>query len=103
MFGFLMIVVFLSLAKFVLAEFMSFIKFYDIKIILQRDGIKIKKGQYECHIKNDNSQVVYCMVGWLIIWPSGESKNMILLRKGFLNRYCKKVRQYLKQDMDYTQ
>ncbi len=101
LFGCLMIIIFLLLSKTMLVELVSFIKLYGLKFILLKDSLIISKNGQEYCINKKDSKVLYCMMGWLIIWPSGKNNNVLLLRKGFLGGYGRELSLYFKSNMNY--
>ncbi|MCK5602831.1 hypothetical protein KAR91_13200 [Candidatus Pacearchaeota archaeon] len=96
-----MIIVFLWAAKLILSEIVSCIKLSGLKIIMKKDSLIIGKNDQTYNINKEESEVLYCMMGWLIVWPSGEKKNLLLLRKLFLGCHCKELRTYLKSNANY--
>ncbi len=96
-FGLCLTFIFLLLAKSMFADLWACIRLCGLHITLQKAGLIIRKDSQEHIIDREKSKVLYCMTGWLIIWPS----NMILLRKGFLLWHGKTIIPHLKEKMNY--
>ncbi len=98
-FGLCLAFIFLMLAKSMFTDLWACIRLCGIHISLHKGGLTIRKGSQELIIDREESNVLYCMTGWLIIWPS----NMILLRKGFLLWHGKTIIPYFKEKMNYLE
>lgn len=99
-FGSLMSIVFLLLAKSMLVEFLSCIRLCGLRIRLLDDGLRISKNSQEYFIDKENSKILYCMMGWLIVWPL-EADHVLLLRKSVLLWNCKILVPYFRETMNY--
>ncbi|MCK5000666.1 MAG: hypothetical protein KAS23_14080 [Anaerohalosphaera sp.] len=97
----LSIVVFSVLSISMLAEVLSSIKLCGLEFHLQEESLILLKKQEKYNINKEDSKVLYCMMGWLIVWPSGEKINVLLLRKGFLGTQSEKLGLYFKSKMNY--
>lgn len=57
-----------------------FLRFYNLKIEMLRDKLVLRTVTKECEIPmTEDTTVVCCMDGWLIVWPSEKSDGIILL------------------------
>lgn len=103
LFGFFMTTIFLLTAKAVFTDIVFFVRFYGLGVSLLDDKLILSMDNRECQIPiGKDVNVMYCMVGWLIIWPSGDKNKMILLRKGFfLEKSRRELRQYFEINMNY--
>ena len=72
-----------------------------LTIRLRNNCLILDKGEEEYHINREDSQVVYCMAGWLLSWSSDGKKNVLLLRKGFLGKHAKDFSLYSKSCMNF--
>jgi hypothetical protein len=75
----------LFLIKYFFECLISFLRFYDLRIEILRDKLILRTDTKECEIPmTEDTKVVYCMDGWLIVWPSKENHGIILLPRFLL-------------------
>lgn len=95
--------IFLLAAKSGFTELVCFVRFYGLTIKPLDDVLILATDNRECPIPiGENVDVVYCMTGWLIIWPYGDGKDMILLRKSILGKSSRELRDYFREKMNYV-
>jgi hypothetical protein len=95
--------IFLLAAKSGFTDVVCFVRFYGLRIKPLDDALILTMDNRECRIPTGKDvDVIYCMTGWLIIWPYGDAQDMILLRKAFLGKSCRELRQYFEQKMNYV-
>jgi hypothetical protein len=72
-------------AKLFLEKIITFLRFYNLRIEILRDKLVLRTDTKECEIPmTEDTTVVCCMDGWLIVWPSKKSDGIILLPKVLL-------------------
>ena len=92
--GLFLIIVFVLAARSEFIDIVCFVRFCNLTVEPLDDKLILGIDDRECQIPiGKNVDVVYCMMGWLIIWPSGHGNDMILLRKRFLGNSCRQLRQ----------
>ena len=101
--GFSMPIFFLLIAKWGFTNIVFFVRFYCLRVKPLDDEFILSMNNRECRIPVSRGvNVINCMMGWLIIWPSGDKSNIILLRKDFfLGKTYQELRQYFELNMNY--
>jgi hypothetical protein len=63
----------------------TFLRFCNLRIEILRGKLILRTDTKECEIlMTEDTTVVYCMDGWLIVWPSKENHGIILLTRYLL-------------------
>lgn len=101
--GLSLIGIFLWTAKSAFTDFLSFVRFNGLRIRPLDDALilNIDSKEYRIPIGED-VDVIYCMMGWLIIWPSEDTYDMILLRKELFPKSFQVLGEYFKAKMNYV-
>jgi hypothetical protein len=72
-------------AKYFFERIITFLRFYNLRIEILRDKLVLRTDTKECEIPmTEDTNVVFCMEGWLIVWPSKKSNGIILLPRALL-------------------
>jgi hypothetical protein len=73
------------LAKYHFEKIITFLRFHNLRIEILRDKLILRTDTKECEIPmTEDTTVVCCMDGWLIVWPSKKSDGIILLPRALL-------------------
>jgi hypothetical protein len=100
--GLIFAVIFAWAAWCALIETVSCLRLSGLKIHMREDGLFLRKGTREYYIPNQGCRVVYCMMGWLLIWRTDDRLRLLLLRRLTLGRDNHvRLRAYLKANMQY--
>jgi hypothetical protein len=98
-----MAIVFLLAARSFFTDIVCFVRFFGLRINPLDDRLILSMGDKECHIPiGKDTNVMYCMFGWLITWKSGNSNNVLLLRKLlFSQAHWRELRSYFQSNANY--
>jgi hypothetical protein len=80
----------------------SFLRFYNLRIEILRDKLILRTDTKECEIPmTEETTVVCCMDGWLIVWPSKENQGIILLKRCLLGDNFPELCFYFQENTHY--
>ncbi|MGA2678429.1 MAG: hypothetical protein ABSF37_03895 [Sedimentisphaerales bacterium] len=79
-----------------------FLRFYNLRIEMLRDKLILRTDTKECEIPmTEDTTVVCCMDGWLIVWPSKKGNGIILLPRGLLGDNFLELCFYFQENASY--
>jgi hypothetical protein len=80
----------------------SFLRFYNLRIEMLRDKLILRTDTKECEIPmTEDTTVMCCMGGWLIVWPSKKGNGIILLTRGLLGNNFLELCFYFQENANY--
>ncbi|MGA1979631.1 MAG: hypothetical protein ABSG99_03575 [Sedimentisphaerales bacterium] len=83
-------------------DFIALLRFYNLRIEILRDKIILRTDTKECEIPmNKDTNVVCCMNGWLISWPSEKGQCIILFPRLLLGDNFKDLCFYFQEHTNY--
>jgi len=101
--GFFMSIMFLLTAKSIFTDITAFLRFYGLKIRMLNNKLILYTDIKKCEIPlSKDVDVIFCMMGWLIIWRSENGHVVILIRKSLLGRYCPELLSYFQSNTNYV-
>ena len=89
--NFFVIIILLVVIKLSFTELVSILRFYGSSMKIENDSLIIYTDRKKCEIPlNKDVNVMFCMMGWLIMWRSENSDKALLIRNILLgSRYLK--------------
>lgn len=99
------LIVLLSLGgtKWALTELVSTIKFYGLNVRVSDDTLVLYTHNKECVIPlNKDVRTMFCMSGWLIIWPSRNKYEIMLIRNSLVETQFSKLELCFKSNTDHA-
>jgi len=98
----LIVAISLAIDKGVLTELIFTMKFYGLNIKVSDEELFLYTDNKKCRIPlNKNVNTMFCMFGWLIIWPSENTHEIILIRNSLLGTRFKKLESYFKSKTNF--
>jgi hypothetical protein len=103
MLGSIMPVFCLLIVKSAFIDVMFYVRFYGLRIKPLDDKMILIIHDKECLIPTSKDvSIINCMRGWLIIWPSGTKRKMILIRKDYFGTTRRQeLDKYFELNMNY--
>lgn len=97
------VIIFLLAAKSFFTDIVCFVRFYGLRINPLDDKLILSMGDRECHIPiGKDTNVMYCMFGWLITWQSEKGNNTLLLRNHLFSvPHWMELRSYFQTNANY--
>jgi hypothetical protein len=96
------IVLLLYLTKNFFEVLITLLRFYNLRIEMLRDKLVLRTKTKECEIPmTKDTNVVCCMEGWLISWPSEKGQGIILLPRALLGDHFEELCFYFQENTNY--
>jgi hypothetical protein len=89
-------------AKDLLEGIIALLRFYNLRIEILRDKLILRTKTKKCEIPmTKDTNVVCCMGGWLISWPSEKGQDIILLPRVLLGDPFLELCFYFQENTNY--
>jgi hypothetical protein len=92
----------LLFAKFLFEDIITLLRFYDLEVEMLGDKLILRTNTKKCEIPmTKDTNVMYCMSGWLISWPSEKGYSIILLTENLLEGHFLDLCFYFQENTNY--